>query len=383
MSAIPRGLRSPAAFVLTQCIFEAWTVPIEPIAPQRAMAWKDVKKNSLNTTLPMICGTAPLPKSLRGIFWLTHQGASSVLVSFGGMNEDGGNLNLGYLEGSDHAANIRLEGERTFTTVSPSITDRVTAFFVDAVYSFRFNSGTDPTYGQIYVRFLKPFDITFKLPAWISNYSMTLMGDQNRPHYSTSPLLEGPSSPYPGSVVWQRVTSFFGIDSGETYELVQVIDENFQPIEPAYSEMVSYEAHKNEVGEYAGWMFYRSVNPSPTAEGQELADDINKGMLWKWIWFWLLFTLAICCLCCCCCGLCWFCCCRRKKRRKAREVDLSSSSDEEDSEIAYSYDSFDSDIYDEESYEYLSHEHLDYPEPPLGYPPEHMVGERMRMGELI
>mmetsp|Transcript_78482 Transcript_78482/g.148160 ORF Transcript_78482/g.148160 Transcript_78482/m.148160 type:complete len:174 (-) Transcript_78482:25-546(-) len=164
----------------------------------------------------------------------------------------------------------------------------------------------------------------------------------------------GPESPYPGSVVWKRVTTFFGIDSGETYMLVQVVDENFKAIEPAFSDMVLYESKRKEVGHFAGWMFYRSMNPSPTPEGEQLVDKINKKMILKWVVFWIVLLLGICCFCGCCAGLCHWCCCRKRKSNKRGLRKLFPASTEEEEET----DSYEE--YEEDDYEY-------YPQPPPGY----------------
>lgn len=335
MVGMARGPRGLVVLVLAEFVIQTCGLaPIQPIAPERAVQWKEVNPANLSGTLPVIVGTAPLPPTLRGVFWLTHQGASSALVSFGGANNDGGNLNLGYLDGPDNAYNIRLEGERTFTTAGPGIVDRLTAFFFDGVYSFRFNDRDMATFGQIYVRFLKPFDITFKVPGWMSNYSMTLIGEG---------LPE-----YPGSIAWRRITSICGIDSGETYELVQVVDEKALPIEPAWTKFVEYES-SDEVGAYKGWMFYRSINQSLSKDDQDEVAKFEMRMKGYFVLFWVLVT----CFACCCCACCFFCikkmCC--KKRRKRGYGDYYDEEDEY-------YDDEDED--DEEDYDDEYEEYADY-----------------------
>merc|ERR1719199_1351865 len=95
---------------------------------------------------PISIGTAPLPKTLRGVFWLAEQGDSSALMSFAKSN-DGSGLSQGALDANPsdgYNYKIRVGGDKVW-----SFHDKATSWslveVLDLVYKFAFDSSSNPT----------------------------------------------------------------------------------------------------------------------------------------------------------------------------------------------------------------------------------------------
>jgi len=203
--------------------------------------WRTLTMEQLETDMPMIIGKAPLPKQLRGVFWVGNQSRSSALCSFGGPNNDkvvdgGKNCSSGQI-GSDKKYCIRVSGDRVWSVRSHILS------FVYAVndirYVFTFDSAEDPKYATIqnfcdFRGWLPGYDIFF----FAELFDMALMESHDT---------------FTNSVVWKRTSIMpFGNSS---YELVQVMDEFGVRIEPAWSSFMEYQRN---VGD--GPLYFRSYD---------------------------------------------------------------------------------------------------------------------------
>jgi hypothetical protein len=272
------------------------------IAAQQAVRLEDVSDMG-----PMIVGTAPLPDNLQGLWWLTSQKSGSALVTFGGPNDDGNGCNLGYLTGDKNSYKIRVEGERVFSSAEPAAMDKMVEPS-DQSYNFEFNDPVNPTMAQIYV-FSDGFGIHIYGPAseHMMDFEMHLLpdGDSRR-------------NPYPGSLVWLRNTTFWHINAGEDYLLVQVMDGSGSKIEPAWSKFVGYENSK-ATGSYPGWMFYKSNVPSPSPGAPEVVEKVVKSVD-RGVGAIILVTALLCCL---CIAATVYCCVRLRRERLANPKEES------------------------------------------------------------
>lgn len=193
---------------------------------------------------PIRIGTAPLPETLRGVFWLAEQGDSSALMSFAKSN-DGNGLSQGALnpDSSDgYQYKIRVGGDKVW-----SFHDKASSWglveILDLVYKFRFDSASEPTEAQIIPsgENLNGFDLN--APS-VLDFRMTL-------------LPKGTHSMYTNSTVWGRPSRVFGIEGGY-YDLIQVMDENGYPLQPAYSDWQAY-CKSSETGGTPGELHYREA----------------------------------------------------------------------------------------------------------------------------
>lgn len=203
---------------------------ISPPGQRKACMAKDVGKDG-----PMLIGKAPMPKALRGLFWLTNQGAAgSVLASFGGPSNDGGGCSTGQL--LDKRYKIRCAGDRTWADANDSLGDDL----YDLMYHFVFDDAANPTRAAIYPQFFR------MVPALTSqdilDFEMELL----------------PSEDFPKSVVWLRKSSLLGVE-GESvrYQLVQILDEHGARIEPAFGKFV--QEQENKQGGEPGKLWYRQI----------------------------------------------------------------------------------------------------------------------------
>jgi len=192
----------------------------EAMAPLRS-----VPLDQLETEMPMIIGKAPLPKQLRGVFWVGNQSASSSLCSFGGPNNDtvldGGKPCSSGEIGSDRKYCIRVPGDRTWSLRS-SFLSWVYAVN-DIRYVFTFDSAEDPKYATI--------QNYCDLHGWLPGYDIFFFAD-----LFDMALMENHS--FPGSNVWKRTSKIAGISS--YYLLVQVMDEFGVRIQPAWNTYMEY-----------------------------------------------------------------------------------------------------------------------------------------------
>jgi len=201
---------------------------------------KSVEINDIHGTGPLILGTGPgLPTQLQGLFWLTKQGKSSALCSFGGPSKDGGNCSTGQL--TTEAYKIRVSGDRVWSFAQNDFAAIKAAKKLDLVYHFHFDDVTNPTHCQIYP---EARNAGVLLTAeWLLNFEMH--------------LLEDGDPEYPNSVVWRRPSAVFGIEiKKKEYLLVQVMDGTGTRIEPAWSKFVEYENSEKMSGTSPGRIWY-------------------------------------------------------------------------------------------------------------------------------
>lgn len=231
--------------------------PAAPIPGQRAVRVEDVSAAG-----PLILGTAPLPLTLQGIWWIAGQGSGSSLLSFGGPNSDGNGCSLGYITGENNTYKIRAEGDRVFSTSDPSGLDKL-AEVGDQVYHFDFDNAVRPTFGKMHVLF-QSLGVKAKWAELPMSSQMHLLPDGD--------------PEYPGSVVWLRNTTVWGAHVVADTKLIQLIDGAGDKIEPAWSKFVASEKDP-ENRNYPGWMFYKSVSPvsSPWAVAvtEEMLDRVR------------------------------------------------------------------------------------------------------------
>ncbi|CAK0831519.1 unnamed protein product, partial [Prorocentrum cordatum] len=196
--------------------------PFEGMAPLRSISLAE-----LDAEVPLIVGASPLPEQLRGIFWLTDQGKSSALISFGGPNADrvtdgGKNCSSGRLD-SDKKLCIRVSGDRVW-----SLRSRLLAFVYavnDIRYIFTFDSSVNPTYATI--------QNFCDFGGWLPGYNLFFFSKL----FDMTLLHSHPE--FTDSVVWRRGSVMAWGNS--TYEAVQVVDENGKRIEKAWSAFMQYQ----------------------------------------------------------------------------------------------------------------------------------------------
>lgn len=245
---------------------------LQPIAPQRAVRVEDITGEG-----PLWVGRAPLPKSLQGLWWLTGQRSSSALVTFGGPNNDGDGCSNGYLKGDKHTYTIRTEGDRVFTTAQASAIDRLAEGF-DMMYYFEFNDAVEPTLGQIYVHSGLGIGLSGQFSQHLLNFQMHLY-----PHSLPE---------FPGSLVWLRNSSVLHFNAGEDYNLVQVMDGSGKRLEPAWSKFVRYQ-NSSITGDFPGWIFYKSLEPSPSPGSEEVVQRLQEGIRARIFWGVIIGVVAV------------------------------------------------------------------------------------------
>jgi len=187
--------------------------------------------------IPVLVGGSSLPKNLRGIFWLTEQGSSSALASFGGPNHDGGGCSLGHITGN--RCTVRVCGDRVWTFAETSMGEALES--IDLVYHFTFDRASDPKKCQIYPE-ARNWGLVLK-QEWLLDFEMVLK--------------EEPDAEYPGSVVWSRQSFSLGQKVNE-YALVQVVDETGKRIQPAWDKFVAYQK-STATGDSPGVIWYREA----------------------------------------------------------------------------------------------------------------------------
>jgi len=217
------------------------------MCPFENMKVKSAKCETVGKDGPIRIGTAPLPPQLRGVFWLAEQGDSSALMSFA-KSEDGAGLSQGKLalEPSDgFGYKIRVGGDKIW-----SFHDRASSWalveLLDLVYKFRFDNPQSPTEAQIIPSGENLNGFSLDAP-WLLDFKMKLI-----------PM--GNHSKYPNSWVWGRPSAILGFEGGY-YDLIQVLDEKGEKVEPAYSDWQAYCQNAEETGETPGQLWYREAEP--------------------------------------------------------------------------------------------------------------------------
>lgn len=212
---------------------------MDEICPQEKMIEHTASCSAVGKDGPISIGKAPLPKQLRGVFWLAEQGDSSALMSFAKSN-DGKGYSSGALRDGQYNYEIRVGGDRVW-----SFHDKSTSWglveIIDLVYKFAFDSVTDPKAGQIIPsgENLGGFDLN---APWLLDFAMKLLPEGSHPLYSNS-------------TVWGRPSAVLGFEGGY-YDLIQIMDENGDRIEPAFSDWVTY-CNAAETGSTPDQIHYR------------------------------------------------------------------------------------------------------------------------------
>jgi len=230
--------------------------PAQDACPQDMLTPKSVQISSLldnnakfrSDVGPRVASQGP--EALRGLFWLTKQGDSSSLASFA-KSYDGGNMGQGELQEGDYAVSIRVGGDRSWSFADAPGGNFETVELLDLVYHFRLESGSlaDPTGFRI-IPEARNLGIMLegRFAEWLLDFSMYKMTDE-----------DATAAGFPSSIVWDRVSAVGdqAVDSAR-YALVQVVDGNGSPIEPAYSQWVSHQSSA-DAGSTPGKIHYREA----------------------------------------------------------------------------------------------------------------------------
>lgn len=189
-------------------------------------------------TTPMRIGTAPLPEQLRGVYWLSDQGDSSSLVSFA-QSRDGLDVSPGEIP-SDAKYKVRVTGDRTWSFADESFNWEASQI-MDLIYEFEFDSATNPRTARVYAGGGKAASIIWTGVTYAVEFAMELRSE--------------PHTRYPNSVVWDRPSRVFG-NEVSSYEVIQVMNEDGEKLEPAFSDWVKYNDNKALTGNTPGKIFY-------------------------------------------------------------------------------------------------------------------------------
>lgn len=198
--------------------------------------------------LPLPVGTSPLPKALRGIFWLTDQKQSSALASFAGRVTTStepkdckwcskGKLTLNGFRlmpvGDCHWAFATL-GEGNREIFGQVISGYSLGRDLKVIYDFVFDNQEDPSFAKIRPIVNAAGSTLGDLLAsqgWIADFNMMLQTPE-----------EAANLGFPGSKTWRRRTSaLFGSQDLFPYDLTQVVDGDGNRIQPAWDAFVRYQ----------------------------------------------------------------------------------------------------------------------------------------------
>merc|ERR1712154_740838 len=151
---------------------------------------------------------------------------SSAIASFAGPTNDGDGCSTGELD-ADGKYRIRVAGDRVWAFADKNHENWEKIRDHDLVYHFQFNDAQNPTRAQIHPEARKSgLKLTWE---WLLDFEMELVPNGSEKY----------SEKYPGSVVWLRPSSLFGIIKGE-YELVQIMNEDGKRL-PAWQKFAEYQ----------------------------------------------------------------------------------------------------------------------------------------------
>jgi hypothetical protein len=224
------------------------------LCPQKKLQEASANCEDVSGAGPLTLGTAAmnLPVSLQGIFWLTKQGYSSSLMSFG-TSKDGKGLSQMDLDPRDgNQIEVRVGGDKVW-----SFADKASSWSLvsatDLMYEFAFkdasgkapNNMNDAVEGQII-----PYAHNLGI-----RLSWTVLLD-----FDMKKIPQDKKTKYTNSVVWGRPTSVLGVKVDSAYyDLVQIIDGNGTKLEPAYSDWLAYckdEGAVKKTGSTPGKIWY-------------------------------------------------------------------------------------------------------------------------------
>eukprot|EP00316_Scyphosphaera_apsteinii_P023601 CAMPEP_0119319372 /NCGR_PEP_ID=MMETSP1333-20130426/49205_1 /TAXON_ID=418940 /ORGANISM="Scyphosphaera apsteinii, Strain RCC1455" /LENGTH=333 /DNA_ID=CAMNT_0007325759 /DNA_START=83 /DNA_END=1084 /DNA_ORIENTATION=+ len=185
------------------------------------------------------------PKTLQGIFWLTNQGRSSALLSFGA-SRDGGGLSTGTMVDGEVNYEIRVTGDRVWSFMAR--THMLLPSTIDLVYKFRLDNATNPTRGTI-----DPSSAALGISLGPSTEAILRFDVELVPFGECTGR---GAECYPDSVTWARDSFVFGNSVGY-YELVQVIDGEGNKL-PAFQAFVDY-CNDAEQTDGDGMIWYNEI----------------------------------------------------------------------------------------------------------------------------
>lgn len=190
------------------------------------------------------------PVALRGLFWLTEQGDSSSLMS-AAKSYDGGNMGQGELRQGEYAMSIRVGGDRSWSFADAPGGNFETVELLDLVYHFRLVTGSleNPTGFEI-IPEARNLGIILSgvFAEWLLDFRMNKLTAE-----------EAAAAGFGGSIVWDRVSALAGQDiESARYLAVQIVDGDSNPIEPAYSQWVTYMC-SSAAGNSPGKIHYREA----------------------------------------------------------------------------------------------------------------------------
>jgi hypothetical protein len=197
-----------------------------------------------------------LPEEIQGVFWLTKQGSSSALVSFG-QNEDGGGLST---FGENGVGKVRVSGDRvwSFHDLGGNFDSAEGA---DLIYTFNFRTNTAPRHAQIHPA-ARAKGIKFgKWMEWLLDFEMDLLQCPTDPKDSADPYCQDLIPEFRDSFVWQRKSYSFGIHrTSADYKAVQVIKADGTKL-PAFYKWLEF-CGQPEAGSTPGQFHYHEVDNS-------------------------------------------------------------------------------------------------------------------------
>jgi len=246
----------------------------QPVLPLSQLKGKEydcdqVVDSDGNYQGPLILGAKDaeggnLPPNLQGIFWLTDQGDSSAIVSFGapGQSKDGGDLNPGYLTECETSISVRVGGDRNWAFHSQGSSWELVEG-VDLVYQFQFDNIQDPQRCTIIPTGLNLGG--FEVPTGALRFDMNLIPDRCHTDAAESvkrQCLEDGYEIKPGSwagiPAWSRPSYIFGQEAESArYQLVQVVDGEGKAT-AAMPQWVDY-CQSAETGDTPNKIYYRSA----------------------------------------------------------------------------------------------------------------------------
>lgn len=233
----------------------------------------------------LVIGTAPLPSQLQGVFWLTGQGESSVMMSFGKNNDDDAcGYNTGVAVANDGEKNrVIVFGDKNWAFQDPAYTTFELVDHSDLVYEFEFND--DFSHAVIQPVFHNPGP-AFSAASLLTSLSALISGDlifangvdapQSVVRFEQTLLTAEQNTQYPNSVVWRRNTYALGnleIESAR-YDLVQVLDASGNKLEPAFSDMV---ASCDTYGPPGNFFYHEKIVPETTDNGCSCRPEWSYG----------------------------------------------------------------------------------------------------------
>jgi len=223
------------------------TTSMEVLCPRDMLELKSAPTSAFasGATTPMRIGTAPLPPQARGVFWLRDQGDSSSLMSFAQSN-DGDGVSPGTIPDNGEYK-IRVTGDRTWSFADESFNWEASQV-MDLIYTFKFDSATNPTYARVVAGGGSAASIVWTAVTLAIEFGLE--------------LVQTPHERYPNSVVWDRPSRLnwpFNEVELSSYQAVQIMDEDGNKLEPAFSDWVAYN-QQAETGDSPDTIYYFEAN---------------------------------------------------------------------------------------------------------------------------